>query len=443
MPHHRNYATRLTALLLSLFLSACGPLPDDDSWELNDDVGEQIMGLACPKGGKVTPKTPAFGKSIEGYISYVAQSKCSPTAKPGVVAFKNLILATYPCTYSGGITRSCSVGGKSEHKEGRAWDWMVKVGHPAADSVLKWLLATDKYGNKHANARRLGIMYMIFNKKIWGSYNASKGWRSYSGSNPHTDHVHFSFGWPGANKATGFWKAPMPPQNQPPQGWMDGASCSEVRGWAQDPDAKSAAISVHIYLDGKASDKGAKSYNVKADQYRSDLCKAIGSCKHGFVFKPPPIFLDGKPHTVRAYGIDTKGGTNPQLQGCPKTITCKPPAPPPPPPPPPPKPDLTAPTPDAGSLPDTGPIHQSPDRGAAPPAFHDGAQPGADLGPLPPAAVGTGYQLYGGCTVGSRAGTGTWLVSVLTLLGLVARRRRERTGAARCREGASGHHAGR
>ena len=168
-----------------------------------------------------------------------------------------------------------------------------------------------------------------------------------------------------------------------------------------------------------------------------------GVSKHGFVFKPPPIFLDGKPHTVRAYGIDTKGGTNPQLQGCPKTITCKPPAPPPPPPPPPPKPDLTAPTPDAGSLPDTGPIHQSPDRGAAPPAFHDGAQPGADLGPLPPAAVGTGYQLYGGCTVGSRAGTGTWLVSVLTLLGLVARRRRERTGAARCREGASGHHAGR
>ena len=39
----------------------------------------------------------------------------------------------------------------------------------------------------HANARRLGIMYMIWNRRIWSSYKASSGWRKYSGSNPHTD----------------------------------------------------------------------------------------------------------------------------------------------------------------------------------------------------------------------------------------------------------------
>ena len=418
MPHRLTSAARLTPLLMSLLLWACGPLPDDDGWELNDDVGERIMGLACPKGGKVTPKTPSFGKSIDGHASYVAQSKCSPTARPGVVAFKNLILATYPCTYSGGITRACSVGGKSEHKEGRAWDWMVKAGHPAADSLLKWLLATDKYGNKQANARRLGIMYMVFNKKIWGAYSASKGWRPYSGSNPHTDHVHFSFSWAGANKQTSFWQAPTAPKNQPPQGWLESASCAEIRGWAQDPDAKSAAINVHIYLDSKAGDKGAKAYSIKAGQYRSDLCKAIGSCKHGFVFKLPSSFHDGKPHTVRAYGIDAQGGTNPQLKGGSKTFTCKPPAPPPPPPL---KPDLKAPAPDSGSRPDTGPNRPDPDLGAAPPAYQDGALPGADLGPLPSPAAETMHQLVGGCSVGSRTGAGAWPVMVLTLLGLLTR----------------------
>ena len=90
----------------------------------------------------------------------------------------------------------------------RAWDWMIKAGHPASKALLNWLLATDKHGTKHANARRLGIMYMIFDRKMWRAYKASSGWQPYSGSNPHTDHVHFSFSWSGANKQTSFWSAP-------------------------------------------------------------------------------------------------------------------------------------------------------------------------------------------------------------------------------------------
>src|SRR3954452_5714603 len=54
-------------------------------------------------------------------------------------------------------------------------------------------------------ARRYGIMYMIFNHKIWGSYNAAAGWRDYTGPNPHTDHIHVSFGWPGALEQTSYW----------------------------------------------------------------------------------------------------------------------------------------------------------------------------------------------------------------------------------------------
>ena len=70
---------------------------------------------------------------------------------------------------------------------------------------MHWLVKTDKYGNRYAKARRLGIQYLIWNHKIWGSYSASSGWRKYTGANPHTDHVHISFTWAGARKKTSFW----------------------------------------------------------------------------------------------------------------------------------------------------------------------------------------------------------------------------------------------
>ena len=71
--------------------------------------------------------------------------------------------------------------------------------------MLTWLFKTDKHGNRYAMARRLGIQYVIWNRKIWGAYSADSGWRKYTGSNPHTDHVHFSFTWAGARKKTSFW----------------------------------------------------------------------------------------------------------------------------------------------------------------------------------------------------------------------------------------------
>jgi hypothetical protein len=57
-------------------------------------------------------------------------------------------------------------------------------------------------------ARRLGIMYIIWNKKIWGTYSASSGWRPYSCSGVtgcHQNHVHFSFSKAGASGKTSYW----------------------------------------------------------------------------------------------------------------------------------------------------------------------------------------------------------------------------------------------
>jgi len=170
-----------------------------------------------------------YAAPIEPLAAYQPQTTCSPTAKPGVADFSRRLLRAYPSTRSLGIVRACSVGGRSEHKEGRAFDWGVSA-RSAADrarvaAVVAWLTKTDSYGNRYAMARRLGIQYLIWNHRIWGTYAASSGWRRYSGANPHTDHVHISFTWAGARKTTSFWTgkvgkvgaAPRPTTPAPPK----------------------------------------------------------------------------------------------------------------------------------------------------------------------------------------------------------------------------------
>lgn len=72
-------------------------------------------------------------------------------------------------------------GKPSEHPKGRALDFMTTTGTPLAEYAK-------------ANAKTLGVSYIVWNRKIWSQARASEGWRPYSGTNnPHTDHVHISF----------------------------------------------------------------------------------------------------------------------------------------------------------------------------------------------------------------------------------------------------------
>lgn len=177
-----------------------------------------MLSSAAP--ASAAPHKPALGPFIEDSSYYEGQTKCSPYAKPGVVSFQRLVLAAYPGTGAGSISRDCSLGGTSEHKEGRAWDWGVNFGiasqRAAANDLLAWLAAEDSYGNRAAMGRRLGVMYAIWNKRIWFP---GSGWSIYCEDrrgacrdpedgdvrHPHTDHVHFSFTWDGAQKRTSYW----------------------------------------------------------------------------------------------------------------------------------------------------------------------------------------------------------------------------------------------
>jgi len=166
-----------------------------------------VTTAVAPTPASAAPPGKNFGPLIDGLAANDQQTQCFGVEQPGVVDFRAMVLAAYPGTTNLGILRGCNVGDRSEHKEGRAWDWGATVAQHSAqiNDLLNWLMATDKYGNQYANLRRLGIMYIIWNRQIWSAHLASQGWRPYTGTDPHNTHVHFSFSWAGALRQTSWW----------------------------------------------------------------------------------------------------------------------------------------------------------------------------------------------------------------------------------------------
>ena len=115
--------------------------------------------------------------------------------------------------------------------------------------------------------------------------------------------------------ASGSGPAPNCP-NRAPKGYLDGVACNGFAGWAQDPDAPTQSIDVQFTFDGVGP------MVVNAGASRPDLCGALGSCTHAFTPLPPPMTLDGKPHEVHAYGVDSTGTGKTELAQSPQTMTC-------------------------------------------------------------------------------------------------------------------------
>jgi len=163
------------------------------------------------------PKLPTAIEALSGYVPQIA---CDPSPKPGAAALGRLLTHTYPGT-SYGIYRDCGGGAMStsEHYEGRALDWMdsIRDARQAAQAkaVLAWLLNSDAAHHPAANARRLGVMYLIWNNRIWSASDAGSGWVPYlnCAKHPetgwdttcHRNHIHISLSWAGAMGRTSFW----------------------------------------------------------------------------------------------------------------------------------------------------------------------------------------------------------------------------------------------
>jgi subtilisin family serine protease len=192
------------------------PVPTAESWHPPIDPsvpgpttgGRDGAGVPSSRGLALDELPAGRLGPVDPYARYEPQRTCDPFPKPGATLLAASLLDAVPGTTHLGVTRSCDRGPRSEHKEGRAFDWGVGPGEVVAvEEALALLLATDEAGNRHALARRMGIMYIIWDGTIWASYRPDDGWRAYRGPDPHRDHVHVSLSWDGALARTSLWRA--------------------------------------------------------------------------------------------------------------------------------------------------------------------------------------------------------------------------------------------
>ncbi|PKH37628.1 hypothetical protein SAMN05192575_101638 [Nocardioides alpinus] len=172
--------------------------------------------------GTVTSSAP-YVMPIEPYSGYQPQTKCRQTPKPGV-----LMLADWLVARGGGygtIARSCAGSSTSEHKESRAFDWILDarsdVDQALAAALLDEILAPDDLGNPHALARRMGIMYIIWDDQMYAAYDGfepkrylSSGCSTRRTCSPtlrHRDHLHVSLTRQGARGVTSWYAAQAVP----------------------------------------------------------------------------------------------------------------------------------------------------------------------------------------------------------------------------------------
>lgn len=166
----------------------------------------------------VTSSAP-YLMPVEPYAGYQPQTTCLRTPKTGV-----LMLADWLVARGGGygtISRSCEGSSTSEHKESRAFDWIldarVEADQALAAALLDEILAPDDTGEPHALARRMGIMYVIWDDHMYAAYDGfepkrylSSGCRTRRTCSPtlrHRDHMHISLTRKGARGKTSWYLA--------------------------------------------------------------------------------------------------------------------------------------------------------------------------------------------------------------------------------------------
>jgi hypothetical protein len=154
---------------------------------------------------------------IEDYADYQPQRRCRPKPRVGTKRLAAHLLARYGG--GGGASGRACGSGTSEHYDGRAIDWTLNAARKAdrkvARAFLKAAFATDKHGNEHAKARRMGIMYIIWNDTMYGAWDrfeaepylasSCRTRRKCAKTLRHRDHVHISLSMAGAKAETSWY----------------------------------------------------------------------------------------------------------------------------------------------------------------------------------------------------------------------------------------------
>lgn len=213
---------RLLLCLLMLVVAGASPLSSLTAASFaTSTASAAVRPVRAPE-----PRTPKrLPAAIEPLAPYVEDTACDLRVRRGTRELATMLARTYHA-YDGSSwasTYTCGTDGtRSEHDDGRAIDWMVDVSdpraHAAAKAFLSWLLATDPAGNRFAMARRLGLMYVIYDNRMWGAWDGR--WEDYDNcqhlpkpqyaNSCHRTHLHISLSWNGAMGRTSFWTHRVP-----------------------------------------------------------------------------------------------------------------------------------------------------------------------------------------------------------------------------------------
>lgn len=150
---------------------------------------------------KAPPEGADLPRDVDAVPGYLDNTVCDPVERPGVTAFANLIGQHYELTHYTTARNACAT--KSLHHEGRALDWTLDAYDPMqrriGDDLVVWLTENDG-----EMAARFGISQIIWNHRVWNAWTPDQ-WFEYVGVSPHSDHIHFSFSWDGAQMRTSWW----------------------------------------------------------------------------------------------------------------------------------------------------------------------------------------------------------------------------------------------
>jgi hypothetical protein len=159
----------------------------------------------------------AYTEAPEDYASYQPEDACRDRPRPGTKALATWINKSFGGGTAVASLRRCDRS-TSEHQDGRAIDWSMdatrKADRREVRRFLEALFVADEDGEEHALARRMGIMYLIWNDGMYSSYTSGGadhfGRRDYgcgcgSKTARHRDHVHISLGLRGGRGLTSWY----------------------------------------------------------------------------------------------------------------------------------------------------------------------------------------------------------------------------------------------
>lgn len=151
---------------------------------------------------------------------------------PALLELRDYIRARWPAVWQVGLRRSPAkpaTAGRTRdpHEGGYAADAMVRSA-ALGDAVANFLVV-------HGEA--LGLQYVLWSGYEWSRSRSGAIWARYTGSNPHTDHVHLevsatAWRWPRGEMAARL--AAIDARAR--WGWVDGAlvalGCAALAWWA-------------------------------------------------------------------------------------------------------------------------------------------------------------------------------------------------------------------